>query len=97
MRKNPHVRICGGLGSATQRIGHAVERYWRKMLSSRSRKGHISWDVFHRIMAKHPLTCDHADVARIGSCKHSLCCESVCDRAECGKSARSVQVGAGGG
>ena len=40
---------------ALQRIGHAVERYWRKLLSSRSRKGHIPWDVFHQIKARHPL------------------------------------------
>ena len=38
-----------------ERIARAVERYWRKMLSSRSRKGHIPWDVFHQIKVRHPL------------------------------------------
>jgi hypothetical protein len=32
-----------------------VERYWRKMLSSRSRKGSVPWEVFHRIKARFPL------------------------------------------
>ncbi len=52
-----HYAYFGVAGNfrALQRIGHAVERYWRKMLSSRSRKGHISWDVFHQIKARHPL------------------------------------------
>ena len=51
-----HYAYFGVAGNfrALQRIGHAVERYWRKMLSSRSRKGHISWDVFHQIKARHP-------------------------------------------
>ncbi len=52
-----HYAYFGVAGNfrALQRIGHAVERYWRKMLSSRSRKGHIPWDVFHQIKARHPL------------------------------------------
>ena len=51
-----HYAYFGVAGNfrALQRIGHAVERYWRKMLSSRSRKGHIPWDVFHQIKARHP-------------------------------------------
>ena len=50
-----HYAYFGVAGNfrALQRIGHAVERYWRKMLSSRSRKGHIPWDVFHQIKARH--------------------------------------------
>ncbi len=52
-----HYAYFGVAGNfrALQRIGHAVERYWRKMLSGRSRKGHIPWDVFHQIKARHPL------------------------------------------
>lgn len=34
---------------ALQRVYRAVERYWSKVLSSRSHKGHITWEVFHRI------------------------------------------------
>lgn len=33
-----------------------VERYWHKMLSSRSRKGYIPWEIFHRIKERYPLT-----------------------------------------
>ena len=40
---------------AVQRVHRAVERYWYKMLCSRSRKGHISWEIFHRIKARYPL------------------------------------------
>jgi RNA-directed DNA polymerase len=40
---------------AVQRVHRAVERYWYTMLCSRSRKGHISWEVFHRIKARWPL------------------------------------------
>jgi RNA-directed DNA polymerase len=40
---------------AVQKVHRATERYWHKMLCSRSRKGHISWEVFHRIKARFPL------------------------------------------
>jgi hypothetical protein len=40
---------------AVQRVHRAVERSWYKMLCSRSRKGHISWEVFHRMKARFPL------------------------------------------
>lgn len=40
---------------ALQRVHRAVERYWHKMLCSRSRKGSIVWAVFHRIKARFPL------------------------------------------
>ena len=80
-----HYAYFGVAGNfrALQRIGHAVERYWRKMLSSRSRKGHIPWDVFHQIQARHPLQRPRLR-SRIGSCKHSLRCESVCEERSAG-------------
>jgi len=40
---------------ALQKVHRAVERYWHKMLCSRSRKGSIVWAVFHRIKARFPL------------------------------------------
>jgi hypothetical protein len=40
---------------ALQRVYRAVERYWRKMLCSRSRKGFIAWDDFQRINQRYPL------------------------------------------
>jgi group II intron reverse transcriptase/maturase len=46
--------IAGNL-RALQRVHRAVERYWRKMLSSRSRAGNISWEVFYRIKERFPL------------------------------------------
>jgi hypothetical protein len=36
-------------------ITDTVERYWHKMLCSRSWKGGIRWTVFHRIKAQFPL------------------------------------------
>ena len=47
-----------GIGAnfcALQKVHHLVERYWRKMLSSRSRKGKVSWDAFQRIKTRWPL------------------------------------------
>ena len=46
--------IAGNL-RALQRVHRAVERYWRKMLSSRSWKGAIWWKQFHRIKEQFPL------------------------------------------
>ena len=40
---------------ALQRVHRFVERYWHKMLCSRSRKGYVRWEVFHRIQARYPL------------------------------------------
>ncbi len=40
---------------ALQRVHRFVERYWHKMLCSRSRKGYVRWDIFHRIKARFPL------------------------------------------
>lgn len=40
---------------ALQRVHRFVERYWRKMLCSRSRNAYIPWDIFHRIKERYPL------------------------------------------
>ncbi len=45
----------GGNWVSLLRLYNNVERYWRKMLSSRSRKGTVRWDVFQRIKARYPL------------------------------------------
>jgi group II intron reverse transcriptase/maturase len=52
-----HYRYYGIAGNfrALQRLHRAVERYWYKMLCSRSRKGCFPWVVFHRIKARFPL------------------------------------------
>ena len=41
--------------SALCKVYRAVERYWHKMLSSRSRKGVLRWPVFHRLKQRYPL------------------------------------------
>jgi RNA-directed DNA polymerase len=46
--------IAGNL-RALLRVHRAVERYWRKMLSSRSWHGAIQWEQFHRIKEQFPL------------------------------------------
>ena len=46
--------IAGNL-RALQKVHRFVERYWRKMLCSRSRKGYVPWEVFHRIKERFPL------------------------------------------
>ena len=45
----------GGNFRALQKVHRTIERYWRKMLSSRSRKGLVSWEVFQRIKTRFPL------------------------------------------
>jgi hypothetical protein len=44
-----------GNDRALQKVHRFVERYWRKMLSSRSRKGDVLWVVFQRIKTRFPL------------------------------------------
>jgi hypothetical protein len=46
--------IAGNVGSLLGVYRH-VERYWREMLSSRSQKGKIRWEVFLAIKRKYPL------------------------------------------
>ena len=52
-----HYAYYGIAGNfrALQRVHHAVERYWRKMLSSRSWKGEVWWKQFQQIKARFPL------------------------------------------
>ena len=40
---------------AVQILHRFVERYWHKILCSRSRKGQVTWEVFHRIKERFPL------------------------------------------
>ena len=52
-----HYAYYGIAGNirALQKVHRFVERYWRKMLCSRSRKGNVPWEVFHRIKERFPL------------------------------------------
>ena len=52
-----HYAYFGIAGNfrALHRVYRTVERYWHKMLCSRSWKGAIKWSVFQRIRAQFPL------------------------------------------
>jgi hypothetical protein len=52
-----HYAYYGIAGNirALQKVHRAVERDWRRMLSSRSWKGTIWWKQFHRIRERFPL------------------------------------------
>jgi len=46
--------IAGNFRSQ-QKVHRAVERYWHKMLCSRSWASRITWEVFHQIKQRHPI------------------------------------------
>src|SRR6202140_5030319 len=52
-----HYAYYGIAGNirALQRVHRAVERYWRKMLSSRSWQGEVLWKQFRQIKERFPL------------------------------------------
>lgn len=52
-----HYAYYGFAGNlrSLQKVHRFVERYWRKMLCSRSRHGQIRWEVFQRIKQRYPL------------------------------------------
>lgn len=45
----------GGNSMSLHRIYRFAERYWRRMLSSRSQRGNIVWETFHMIRESFPL------------------------------------------
>ncbi len=52
-----HYSYYGIAGNfrALQKVHRFVERYWRKMLNSRSREGSVTWEIFHKIKERFPL------------------------------------------
>ena len=52
-----HYAYYGIAGNfrALQKVRHALEQYWRKMLSSWSRAGGITWEKFQLIKERFPL------------------------------------------
>ena len=52
-----HYAYYGIAGNirALQKVYRAVERYWHKMLCSRSRAGRLRWEAFHQIRERFPL------------------------------------------
>ena len=45
----------GGNMESLIRIQNVTERYWRRMLSSRSRKSHVTWEKFNTLRPLYPL------------------------------------------
>lgn len=45
----------GGNLESLLRIERITEKYWRRMLSSRSRKSHVTWEKFHMLKSLYPL------------------------------------------
>jgi RNA-directed DNA polymerase len=45
----------GGIIMSFHRIYRFAERYWLKMLSSRSQRGNIIWETFHKNKKSFPL------------------------------------------
>ena len=50
----PTACIAGNFRSL-QKVHRAVERYWHKMLCSRSWAGRITWDMFRQIKQRQPI------------------------------------------
>ena len=54
-RGHAYYGVAGNLRSLVK-VYRVVERYWRKMLCSRSWAGRrLTWDVFHQIKERTPL------------------------------------------
>ena len=75
--------IAGNFRSL-QKVHRAVERYWHKMLCSRSWAGRITWDVFHQIKQRLPILRPSC-ISLTGSCKLSRCCEPSSEERSAGK------------
>ena len=55
MRRSLSYGIAGNIRALLE-VYRAVERYWRKMLCSRSWAGaHLTWDAFHQLKERTPL------------------------------------------
>jgi hypothetical protein len=74
--------IAGNLRSLLK-VHRAVERYWRKILSSRSWHGAVPWEQFHRIKSQFPLR-NRSSTSLTRSCRPSPNCESTSDEPSAG-------------
>jgi hypothetical protein len=81
-----HYAYYGIAGNirALQRVHRAVERYWRKMLSSRSWQGQIWWKLFQQILRSGFHCCDQSCISLTRSCKLSPRCEATSDERSVG-------------
>src|SRR5262245_59083408 len=84
-----HFAYYGVAGNfrALQRVHRIVERYWHRMLCSRSRKGYITWDVFQQIKARLPLVRPKLFLP-YQKLQAIAVLETIFRRAQCGKPAR---------
>jgi Group II intron, maturase-specific domain len=80
-----HYAYYGIAGNirALQKVYRAVERYWHKMLCSRSRAGGITWEVFHQIRERIPLLRPSC-LSHTGSYALSRCCKSTSEERSAG-------------
>jgi hypothetical protein len=80
-----HYAYYGIAGNirALQRVHRAVERYWRKMLSSRSWQGKVWWKRFQQIKERFRC-CDQSCISLTRSCKLSPRCETTSDERSAG-------------
>ena len=80
-----HYAYYGIAGNfrALQKVYRAVERYWHKMLCSRSWTGRITWDVFHQIKARTPILRPKLFLP-YRSYSLSLCCEPTSEERSAG-------------
>jgi hypothetical protein len=80
-----HYAYFGIAGNfrALHKVHRAVERYWHKMLCSRSWKGRIRWQCSIR-SGRNLRCCDQSSISHTGSCKLSLCCEPTSEERSAG-------------
>jgi hypothetical protein len=69
--------VAGNLRSLIK-VYQVVERYWRRMLCSRSRDGRLNWDRFNQIKERNPLLRPKLRLPH-RSCRHSRCCEATAE------------------
>jgi hypothetical protein len=70
--------VAGNLRSLIK-VYQAVERYWRRMLCSRSRDiGRLTWDAFNQIK-EGTRYCGPNCGSLIRSCRHSRCFEATAE------------------
>jgi group II intron reverse transcriptase/maturase len=52
----------GGNYQSLNIVHYLTKKFLKKMLSSRSWKGNVTWELFNRIMEKHPILCPYIKI-----------------------------------
>ncbi|BCH26948.1 hypothetical protein MesoLjLb_67330 [Mesorhizobium sp. L-8-3] len=77
-RHYAYYGVAGNIRSLTK-VYRVTERYWRKMLCSRSRNcGRLDWDAFHQLKERTPLLYPKLR-SHTGGCGHLRCCEATAE------------------